>query len=150
MNTKKQNKELLNYLDSLIKYASGKFSQINNKIDETNNIKLDIILQLGLAINYYIENIKISIENGNILAGNVLLRSLVEGFINIEYIMQDDTPLRAIAYSFQDFQTREKNVKTYKEIINEDSSKSNILPDLSTPEKCDEYILKLEDEKGII
>lgn len=150
MNTKKQNKELLNYLDSLIKYASGKFSQINNKIDKTNNIKLDIILQLGLAINYYIENIKISIENGNILAGNVLLRSLIEGFVNIEYIMQDSTPLRAIAYLFKDFETREKNVNTYKEIIEGDNSKSNTIPELSTPEKCDKFKVKLENEKKVL
>lgn len=147
MNMKKQNKELLNYLDSLIEYASGRLSQINNKINGTNNIKLHTILQLGLAMNYYVKNIRISLESDNILAGNVLLRSLIEGFINIEYIMQDNTPLRAIAYLFQDFKTREKNVNTYKEIIEEDSSKSNIIPELSTPEKCDKYKLKLEDEK---
>jgi len=145
----KKNEEAFNYLDSLIEYANGRLSQINNKINDSNNVKLHIILQLGLVMNYYVKNIRIALDN-NILAANVLLRSLVEGFINIEYIMQEDSPVRAIAYLFQDFKTREKNVKTYKEIIKKNPSKSNIIPDLSSPKKCDEFLEKLSDEKKSI
>lgn len=145
---KKHIKELLNYLDSLIKYANGRLNQINERIIGDGNIRSNIIFQIGFAMNYYIKNIKIVLENGNILAGNVLLRSLVEGFINLEYIIQDEKPIRGMAYLFQDFKTREKNVKTYKEIIEEDPSKSNIISELSTTKKCDNFLGKLENEKN--
>lgn len=146
----KKNREALNYLNTLIKYADSKLSQINNKINDSNDLKLHTILQLGIVINHYVENIKNVLESYNILAGNVLLRSLIEGFISIEYIIQDDKQLRSIAYFFQDYKTREKNIKTCKEGIIKVTDKSKISSDLSTPKKCDEYLLKLEEEKRLL
>lgn len=143
----KKNKELLNWLETLTEYADGRLSQINNKISNTDDIVLHSIFIIVLAMNYYVKNIKTLIEAKMVLPANILLRSLIEGFINIEYIIYEDSPLRAIAYVFEDFDSREKNVKTYKEIITEYPNKSNLIPKLATTEKCYEFLKKIRKEK---
>ncbi len=143
----KENRELLNWLEELTKFADYKLSQINNDIKNTDDIKLHTIFTLSFAMNYYVINIKDLLKTNLVLPANILLRSLMEGFINIEYIINEDSELRAAAYVFEDFESRKKNLNNYKNLIIEDPDKSNLIPSLSTPEKCDEKMEELEKEE---
>jgi len=143
-------KEKINFLKALPEYSEIRLNQINNKINSTNDLQLHIILQIGIAMNHYVKSLVTSLETANILAANVLFRSMVESFINIEYIMQDESPLRSIAYLFLDFKTQQINIETFKELIEKDPNQANLIPELSTIEKCNEQLNKLEHEKSII
>ena len=113
----KENRELLNWLEELTKFADYKLSQINNDIKNTDDIKLNTIFTLSFAMNYYVINIKDLLKTNLVLPANILLRSLMEGFINIEYIINEDSELRAAAYVFEDFESRKKNLNNYKNLI---------------------------------
>lgn len=144
-------KEKINFLDALSLYADGRLTQINNKIDNSKNIQLHTILQLGIAMNHYFKSLVSSLETSNIIAANVLLRSLVETFINIEYIMQDDTQKRSVFFMFEDFRTQILNLRTIKNLILTKPNETELFPELSTIEKCDAQFEKIDNaKKGII
>jgi len=140
-------KEKLNFLKVLPGYAEGRLNQINNKINSSNNIQLHVVLQIGIAISQYLKSLVASLELGNIIAANVLFRSLVESFINIEYIMQDDTQKRAIAFLFEDFKIQRINIETFKNLILTKTSEAEQITELSTKEKCETQIKKIEKYK---
>ncbi|MHB8279939.1 MAG: DUF5677 domain-containing protein [Candidatus Humimicrobiaceae bacterium] len=140
-------KEKINFLNALSLYVDGRLAQINDKIDSSNNLQLHIILQIGIAMSLYIKSLVESLETGNIIAAQVLFRSLIEAFINIEYIMQDDTQKRGVAFVFEDFKTQRINITTIKNLIVEKPSEANLFPELSTIEKCDEQLEKIENDK---
>jgi hypothetical protein len=144
-------KEKINFLNALPSYADGRLAQINDKIDNSNNIQLHIILQIGIAMNLYFKSLVESLETNNIIAANVLFRSLVEAFINIEYIMIDDTQKRSAIFRLEDFKTQRINVETIKGLIKNKQSKANLNPELSTKKQCNEQLKKIENsEKSIL
>lgn len=144
----KNSKELLNWFDTLVEFAFSILIKISKKINFTHNIILHTILSINIAMNNHAKGIKILIEKDDVLSANVLLRTLIEAFINIFYILADNSTIRAISYILEDYKTRKKNVKTIKELIKNGEIVDNFFPGLSTPEQCDEYIKELEDEKN--
>ena len=137
-------KEKINFLKAISEYTSGRLEQINNKIDNSNNLQLHVILQIGIAMNHYLKSLVASLETCNIIAANVLFRSLIESFINIEYIMQDDTQKRSVAFVFKDFKTQKINRENIKDLIVNKQGEAELIPELSTIEKCDEQIKKID------
>ena len=144
----KNNKELLNWFSVLVDVAFSTLVKISKKLNITHNIILHTIFSINIVMNKYAKGIKSLMEKGDVLSADILLRTLIEGFINIFYILADNSSIRAISYILEDYKTREKNVKTIKELIKNGEIVGNFFPLLSTPEKCDEYIKKLEDEKN--
>lgn len=140
-------KEKINFLKALPEYADGRLEQINKKIDSSNNLQLHVILQIGIAMNQYFKSLVLLLETSNIIAANVLFRSLIETFINIEYIMQDNTQKRSVAFLFEDFKTKRINIETIKNLILNKSSEAEFIPELSTIEKCNTQLKKIENDK---
>jgi len=59
--------EKVNYFKSLPEYALGRLEQINNKINNTNNLQLHIIFQIGIVMNHYFKSLAASLETRCIL-----------------------------------------------------------------------------------
>lgn len=150
-NIKLITKEKINFLKALSIYADGRLAQINNKIDNSNSLLLNTILQIGIAMNIYFKSLVETLETNNIIAANILFRSLVESFINIEYIMKDDTQKRSVIYNLEDFKTQKKNIEIIKGLIKDKPSEANLFPELSTIKKCNEQLKIIENsEKSIL
>ena len=144
----KNSKELLNWFATLVDVVFSTLVKISKRLNITHNIILHTIFSINIAMNNYAKGIKFLMEKDDVLSADVLLRTLIEGFINIFYISADNSSIRAISYILEDYRTREKNVKTIKELIKNGEIVDNFFPELSTPEQCDEYIKKLEDKKN--
>lgn len=138
--------EKINYLRSAAEYADMRLKQINEKIGSINNLQLHIILQIGMAINHYYKSLIATLETSNIIAANILFRTLIESFINIEYIMQDDTQKRAIAFMLEDFKIQRRNIETIRDLIIVKPSEASLIPKLSTVEECEEQLMKINKE----
>jgi len=151
MKTTLTTREKINYLKSLPEYATGRLEQINKKINNTDNIQLHVILQIGIAVNHYFKSLIASLETQNINASNILFRSFIESVINVEYIMRDDSQKRSVAFIFEDFKIRKINVETIKNLIRNKKADSQLNPRLSTIKKCNEQLKKIKnDEKNIL
>ena len=144
----KNSKELLNWFTTLVEFAFSILIKISKKLNLTHTITLHTIFSINIAMNNYANGIKILMEKDDVLSADILLRTLIEGFINIFYISAGKSSTRAISYILEDYNTRKKNVETIKELIKNGEIVDNFFPELSTPEQCDEYIKKLEDEKS--
>ena len=91
-------------------------------------------------MNHYLKSLIEPLETFNIIAANILFRTLVESFINIEYIMHSDSQKRSVAFIFEDFKTQTLNIKTIRNLIVNRPSEAELIPKLSTIEKCDEQL----------
>jgi len=144
-------KEKINFLKALPLYADGRLAQINSKIDNSNNLELHTILQIGIAMNLYFKSLIELLETNNIIAANILFRSLVELFINIEYIMKEDQQKRSAIFALDDFKTQRINVDIIKGLIKNKQNKANLISELSTKKQCNEQLKKIENsEKSIL
>ena len=136
-------KEKINFLKSLPEYADSRLAQINSKIDNSQDLELHTILQIGIAMNIYFKSLIKSLETKNIIAANILLRSIVESFINIEYIMKEDQQKRSAIFSLEDFKNRKINLETIKELLRAKLNDARITLELSSKKKCNEQLKKI-------
>jgi len=76
---------------------------------------------------------------------------LIESFINIEYIIKDDSKKRSVAFIFEDFKTQKRNIETIKDLIKNKKGEAELFPQLSTIEECNAQLKKIKnDEKNIL
>jgi len=143
-------KEKINFLKSLPEYADSRLAQINSKIDNSQDLELHTILQIGIAMNIYFKSLIKSLETKNIIAANILLRSIVESFINIEYIMKEDQQKRSAIFSLEDFKNRKINLETIKELLRAKLNDARITLELSSKKKCNEQLKKIKSEEDNI
>lgn len=140
-------KEKINFLKALQEYTIGRLEQVNDKILDSGNLQHHIILQIGIAMNHYFKSLIEALETFNTIAANFIFRSLVEAFINNEYIMQDDTQKRGVAFIFEDYRIRKINIETIKNLIATNPEEAELIPELSTIKKCDKQLEKIKNDE---
>ena len=140
-------KEKINFLKAIQEHNTDRLEQINSKICDSVDLEMHVILQIGIAMNHYLKSLIEPLETFNIIGANVLFRTLVESFINIEYIMKDESRERSLPYIREDFKIRRINVETIKNLILTKPSEAEFIPKLSTIEKCDEQLEKIKNER---
>ena len=140
-------KEKINFLKSLQEYNVGRLEQVNDKIYDSGNLQRHVILQLGIAMNHYFKSLIEALETFNTIAANLILRSLVEAFINNEYIMKDDTQKRVVAFILDDYRIRKIKLEIIKNLIGTTPEEAELIPELSTIEKCDKQLEKIKNDE---
>jgi hypothetical protein len=140
-------KEKINSLKALQEYNSVRLEQLNDKIHHPCNLQHHVILQLGIAMNHYVKSLIEALETFNIIAANLVLRSIVEAFINNEYIMQDDTQKRVAAFILDDYRIRKIKLENIKNLISNNTEAAELIPGLSTIERCDKQLKKIQNDE---
>lgn len=134
------NKEatLISQLEKLLKFGSLKLSQL--QIDTNTGLKLQVLFQMTGAVHNYAEAILILAKEGKVEAGEVLVRSLFEGFTTTIYILEDNTDIRAIRFFLDDEIEKENFADNWMKFIKKNPSYGEEIPEMSTLEKCEEFI----------
>ena len=133
-------------LDDLINFSEIKFILMEKMLIENGNLLLENIFIITIGIYAYIKGIKCLAMNNNVAAGNVLLRSIFEGLINIKYITQDESQLRAVSFELNDFKKQKKFVQDI--IENYDNLKSFVeKTELSDISSCKIKLEEIDDRR---
>ena len=111
-------------------------------IYKKKSLLLENIFIITIGIHAYAKGIRDLAKVCNVAAGNVLLRSIFEGLVNIEYISLDDSQLRAIEFVLYDFKKQKKFVQ---DIIDSESFVGNNT--LSSLENCEKKLEEINSEK---
>lgn len=98
----KKLQELWEHIDSAL---SGRTLLSNN------DLRLVILASVIGATHRIIRAIITQIKNGSVDGIDILVRSLVEGLINVKYIIEDETQMRARAYIVDDLRDRLSSIK---------------------------------------
>jgi len=124
------------------------FGEVNLlKIDiSKHDFKLNTIYALIGVIHYHSEAILILSKNGKLFSSEIILRSLFEGFVNLKYILLVNDEKNAIKFTIKNFTDNKEFTKKWKEFIKKTNKHINFFPELSTAEKCDEFMEKMERE----
>jgi hypothetical protein len=140
--------EKLRFLKALSKYADNRLLiQINNRINESYDLELYIILHIGIAMNLYFKSLIETLKNKNILAAYMVFRNLVESFINLQYIMKEEQQKRSAIFALDDFKTQKIDLETIKELLKKDLGKSSLDSRLSSEENCNKQLKKIKNEE---
>lgn len=140
-------KEKINFLKELIEFAATRLEHINNEISSLRNPYKHVFFQIVFAMNQYFESLILSLETCNIVAAKLIFRSLVESFINIAYIMKEDSQKRSAIFILDDYKIQRININTIKGLLKNESSETKIFSRLSTIEKCDKQLERIENDK---
>lgn len=134
---------LLKNCEKLLKFGESNLLKIKLDIAKDDFRLLTIFTLIG-AIHYYTESILILAKYGKLFAGETLLRSLFEGFLNLKYILLEKNEKNAIKYAIKDFANRKDFTEKWKSFIEANPKYSDYINELSTTEKCDEFINEIE------
>jgi hypothetical protein len=127
----------------LIKFGESKLLKVRLDIAKDDFRLLTIFTLIG-AIHYYAESIMILAKHKRLFTGETLLRTLFEGFLNLKYILLEETEKNAIKYAIKDFTNRKDFAEKWKSFIEVNPKYSDYISELSTIEKCDEFIRDIE------
>ncbi|MCL5772316.1 MAG: DUF5677 domain-containing protein [Actinobacteria bacterium] len=127
----------------LIKFGESKLLKVRLDIAKDDFRLLTIFTLIG-AIHYYAESIMILAKHKKLFTGETLLRSLFEGFLNLKYILLEENEKNAIKYAIKDFTNRKEFTEKWKSFIEANPKYSDYINELSTIEKCDEFINEIE------
>ncbi|MHB1334853.1 MAG: DUF5677 domain-containing protein [Candidatus Humimicrobiaceae bacterium] len=133
-------------IEELINFSEVKNKDLLNFVHNSGNLLLENIFAIYIGIFSYIKAIKEIVNNGNVAAGNVLLRSIFEGLINIRYIAIDKTQLRAVAFELNDLNRQKKFILG---ILNGPSDIVEFINNtqLSTKEDCNKKLTEIENNR---
>jgi len=140
-------KEKINSLKELMEFATAKLKYINNEISSLRNPYKNVFFQIVFAVNHYFESLVLSLETCNIVAAKLIFRSLVESFINIAYIMKEDSQKRSMIFILNDYKTQRININTIKGLLNNRTTEEKFFSRLSTIEECDKELERIENDK---
>ena len=101
--------DIFRKLESLWNFVDSKISR--QTIDHKNDLRLLILASVTAATHRLIRGVIAQINSGSVDGMDILTRSLIEGMINIKYIIEDNTQMRARAYIVADYSDRIKSLK---------------------------------------
>lgn len=135
-----------NLINLLISFGEAKINIILRSLKSIGSLLLENIFVIAVGILTYVKAIEILAKEGNIAACNVLLRSIFEGLVNIKFIAQDKTQIRAVAFELNDLDKQKKFVQG---IINgpEDVALITKETQLSEIKNCKMKLKEIEDRR---
>jgi len=128
----------LDKLDKLIVFGRSNLDQININPDE--ELKLQVLYQMVGVAHNYTEAILFLAKEEKAEAGEVLIRSVLEGLITTMYVLEENTDIRAIEFILDDEIYRKKFATSWMKFIKKNPSYEKEIPELSTLEECKEFI----------
>jgi hypothetical protein len=136
-------------INELIDFGELKINTILESLSGIGSLLLENIFVITVGIHTYAKAIEVLAKDDNIAAGNVLLRSIFEGLVNIKYILKDKTQLRAASFELNDLDKQNKFVKG---ILNgpEDIGLITNKTQLSEIESCKKRLEEIENRKAEI
>lgn len=134
---------LLKSCEELLKFGESNLLKIKLDIAKDDFQLLTIFTLIG-AIHYYTESILILAKYEKLFTGETLLRSLFEGFLNLKYILLEENEKNAIKYAVNDFEARKVFTEKWRRFIEVNPKCDSYFTELSTLEKCDEFIKRME------
>jgi|GEM_PF-5735307 len=111
-----QEKEILGYLDDILKFGDKIFNDYLFDTDEENYKKKFIAFHFG-AIHNYSEAIYILCKNKKPQAATVLLRSIFEGFVNMVYFVNTNSNRKIAKYAIEDAEKRLRVLNELKTFV---------------------------------
>jgi hypothetical protein len=111
--------EILDYGASHLKIAEG----FESRFDHLQHF----LLSMHAGVHNFAEAIYILCKDSRPNAASVLLRSLFEAFINIDYIKQGDTEKKLALFSREGFKVRGKIARDFENFIKKYPHKENTL-----------------------
>jgi len=100
---------LLQQLENLWNFMDSALS--SRQFPAQNDLRLFILASVTAATFRIIRAIIRQIRGGSVDGIEILIRSLVEGMVNVKYILEDTTQMRARAYIADDLRDRLANVR---------------------------------------
>ena len=133
-------------LNALLDYSESKLKIIEEAIYKKSNLLLENIFIITIGIHAYTKGIRDLAKTSNVAAGNVLLRSIFEGLVNIKYIARDKSQLRAVAFELHDIKKQKNFVQDI--IDNFDNHRSFVEnSELSSHDNCKKKLEEIENRR---
>ena len=133
-------------LNKLLKLHESKFNAMEKILSNKANLLLENLFIISIGIYACADGIRLLANDYNIVPGNILLRSIFEGLVNIKYIAQDETQLRTVAFVLRDSKIKERLANNILIDLEHEASLS-----LETPydsiENCKKRITSIKKEK---
>lgn len=118
-----KNVGILYCFKKLMKYSRDAINSINsNRIED---IRTFALFEITMALIDYGESILLLVKNSKILSANVLGRSILEAWITIKWILEDDSKINALKFYINNFELRKDKAKYLNAISNEDIDRIN-------------------------
>lgn len=139
------NAELLSNLEKLICFGGIEISKIKLDMNKNSIKMLTLFSQIG-AFHNYSEAALLLAKSKKTYAGEVLLRSLIENFITMEYILLENGEINAVRFHLKYLIKLIEFVTKWKDFITDNPKHSNYFEELSNPQKCDSFINERKNE----
>lgn len=138
-----------NLLNKLLKLHKSKFTAMEKILSKKADLLLENLFIISIGIYACVDGIKLLANDYNIVAGNILLRSIFEGLVNIKYIAQDDEHLRAASFVLRDSKIKDRLANNILIDLKNKSSLSLKTP-YDTIKNCENRIISIKKEKDEI
>ncbi|HZM64069.1 MAG TPA: DUF5677 domain-containing protein [Candidatus Saccharimonadales bacterium] len=127
----------------LLDYGATKLQSFDGKNTKDMTDRQVFLLASFAAVHSYADGIFWLLEKGSVAASNVLLRSIVENYINTHWLLSDPEPEKNIRYAQFGFEDTQKELDLFHFI--KKFRKDN--PDFDTGEFTDEKLKELIDKR---
>lgn len=145
MLTEKQQK-VLKELEELLEFGFTKISGIEVHLLKMR-LKKGLVYFMTGAVHSYSDAILRLIREGKTAAANVILRSLIESYINLNYILLGRSELNALRFIIEDSVNRRKLGKDIKSFLEKNPSfETSMGRVMDDPKAWDRFIKERQDE----
>lgn len=129
---------MLDKLEELLSFGAEKLSKIHTT--SITVLRLHLLMEMVGAVHNYSEAIVLLIRGGKKEAAIVILRSLVETLINVQYVLSDSSEIHAAEFVLDDEYDRKRFMTKLKAFAENNPKYQNLVQSYMSQQSPDDFI----------